>query len=312
MEAAAGSPGAQATITAAHRLDLQRRLAENFQALLFHREVRAAELGMSCRQMVQTYAKEASALLLAEVEKFCIPVQDLSGSNRTNHEVDPQQLSLNEISGGLRSIHTAPPQQPRQSVARDAAWGMLIPGSRMLPYVALKGAGVAIGRGKEALWAVCSSNSSMPGSPRLCLAAGGDSNLAEVLRRNLGFVEVPDGRVSRLHCIISLSAAAGPDGTPVPMLEDCSSNGTFLNHRKLTKGESVLLVEGDRISLVLSVAPLVEQYFTFKAGGPRDSELAGSDEHSWVGTRDLAGVQLVDDTSMRMQVLHGAPADDSS
>jgi hypothetical protein len=34
------------------------------------------------------------------------------------------------------------------------------------------------------------------------------------------------------------SAATGPNGTPLPMLEDCSSNGTFLNHRKLTKGES--------------------------------------------------------------------------
>jgi hypothetical protein len=78
--------------------------------------------------MVQTYAKEASALLLAEVEKFCIPVQVLGSSTCTSHEVDPQQLSLNEISGGLRSIHTAPPQQPRQSVARDAAWGILIPG----------------------------------------------------------------------------------------------------------------------------------------------------------------------------------------
>jgi hypothetical protein len=43
--------------------------------------------------------------------------------------------------------------------------------------------------------------------------------------------------------------------------------------------------------LVLSVAPLVEQFFTFKAGDPRDSDLAGSEEQSWVGsTHSTAGV----------------------
>lgn len=105
-------------------------------------------------------------------------------------------------------------------------------GSRMLPYVVLKGAGVAIGRGKEALWAIGGA-ASVHGTPRTCLANGGDRHLTEVLKRNLGFVEVADGRVSRLHCIISL----GPSGGQA-VLEDCSSNGTFLNHRKLAKGES--------------------------------------------------------------------------
>lgn len=102
----------------------------------------------------------------------------------------------------------------------------------MLPYVVLKGSGVAIGRGKEALWAVGGS----AGTPRSALANGCDRNLTEVLKRNLGFVEVADGRVSRLHCIISLGNAA--DGSQQAMLEDCSSNGTFLNHTKLAKGES--------------------------------------------------------------------------
>lgn len=47
----------------------------------------------------------------------------------------------------------------------------------------------------------------------------------------------------------------------------------------------VVLEEGDRISLVLSVAPLVEQFFTFRAGDPQDPELAGSDgDASWVGS----------------------------
>lgn len=82
---------------------------------------------MSSGQMLQTYAKEAATLLLAEVEKYCIPVQaptlHLSGGS----EVDPQQLSLDEISGGLRSIQTAPTQQQRPSRSRDA-WGWLEPG----------------------------------------------------------------------------------------------------------------------------------------------------------------------------------------
>jgi predicted component of type VI protein secretion system len=105
----------------------------------------------------------------------------------------------------------------------------------MLPYVVLKGSGVAIGRGKEALWAVGGTGSSA-GTPRSVLANGCDRNLTEVLKRNLGFVEVADGRVSRLHCIISLGCDA--DGAQQAMLEDCSSNGTFLNHKKLAKGES--------------------------------------------------------------------------
>lgn len=120
----------------------------------------------------------------------------------------------------------------------------------MLPYVVLKGAGVAIGRGKEALWAIGGGSS----TPRSCLAGNGtDKHLTEVLKRNLGFVEVADGRVSRLHCIISAAAAGGggsggcggggglgsngSSGSQA-VLEDCSSNGTFLNHRKLAKGES--------------------------------------------------------------------------
>ena len=46
-------------------------------------------------------------------------------------------------------------------------------------------------------------------------------------------------------------------------MQDTSSNGTFLNGVKLAKGDVVALQDGDRISLVLSVAPLAEQFFTF-------------------------------------------------
>jgi hypothetical protein len=63
----------------------------------------------------------------------------------------------------------------------------------MLPYVVLKGAGVAIGRGKEALWAVNTNNGSTSSSgcsPRSLLASGSDRRLTEVLNKNLGTQEV--------------------------------------------------------------------------------------------------------------------------
>jgi hypothetical protein len=94
-------------------------------------QMRAAELGMSSRQMLQTYAREASTLLLAEVERYCIPLEQHSrGQPSSGSSVDPQQLSLNEISGGLRSIQTAPTQQQRPARGRDAAWGWLVPGEQ--------------------------------------------------------------------------------------------------------------------------------------------------------------------------------------
>ncbi len=92
----------------------------------------------------------------------------------------------------------------------------------------------------------------------------------------MGFVEVADGRVSRLHCTMALhwplEAAA-----PAVLLEDCSSNGTFLNGRQLDRGETAPLTDGDRVSLVLSVAPLAEQYFTFRRGDPREAEYQGEE-----------------------------------
>lgn len=124
-------------------------------------------------------------------------------------------------------------------------------GSRVLPYVVLKGSGVAIGRGKEALWAVASSSNSA-GSPRSALASGSDRHLGEVLKRNLGFVEVADGRVSRLHCIISLTE--GVEGALQATLEDCSSNGTFLDGKQLTKGES-----GEQCTLVISSYIMIDR-----------------------------------------------------
>lgn len=95
-------------------------------------QVRAAELGMSSRQVVQTYAKEAATLLLAEVERYTLPVEVPAGVSHSGNSVDMQQLSLNEFSGGLRSIQTAPSHQSRPSRPHDAAWGWLVPGGCML------------------------------------------------------------------------------------------------------------------------------------------------------------------------------------
>jgi hypothetical protein len=91
-------------------------------------QVRAAELGMSSRQMVQTYAKEAATLLLAEVERYTLPLEMPAGVSHSGNGVDMQQLSLNEFSGGLRSIQTAPSGQHKPSRPHDAAWGWLVPG----------------------------------------------------------------------------------------------------------------------------------------------------------------------------------------
>ncbi|KAL4447679.1 hypothetical protein ABPG75_004898 [Micractinium tetrahymenae] len=52
-------------------------------------------------------------------------------------------------------------------------------------------------------------------------------------------------------------------------LQDLSSNGTFLNGERVGRGRAEPLSDGDRISLVLSVAPLAEQAFIFQTGDPR-------------------------------------------
>ena len=141
------------------------------------------------------------------------------------------------------------------------------------------------------------------------------------MHRALSFAEIPDGRVSRLHCIVRAdgpgaaapahkpvghpspagtprAAAAAADAAdadeaalesllhelcrldsrlalspkpstaapPAAYLEDFSSNGTFLNGERVPAGAAVGLRDGDRLSLVLSVAPLTEQFFTFHQG----------------------------------------------
>ncbi|KAK9817719.1 hypothetical protein WJX72_001212 [[Myrmecia] bisecta] len=150
-------------------------------------------------------------------------------------------------------------------------WGWLEPGSRVLPHVLLKGSGVAIGRGREAFEARKQALSSIapaaPGVPADLDAL--PSRRLNEKPKAMGFVEVADGRVSRLHCIIKMGAGQGANTGLQATLEDHSSNGTFVNGEKVAKGGAAPLQDGDRVSLVLSVAPLVEQYFIYRSGDPR-------------------------------------------
>lgn len=103
----------------------------------------------------------------------------------------------------------------------------------------------------------------------------------------LNFVEVSDGRVSRLHCVFRQEPSSADSDTRQPMAEpdceastsavyadgpkvllmDCSTNGTFVNGAMASsQGLGTPLQDGDRVSLVLSVTPLIEQYFIFHAG----------------------------------------------
>ena len=84
----------------------------------------------------------------------------------------------------------------------------------------------------------------------------------------MSFVEVCDTRVSRLHCTIRLEAPPGSSAGLQAVLEDHSSNGTYINDEKVQKGEAVPLSSGSKVSLVRSVTPWVERCFTFWEGGP--------------------------------------------
>lgn len=109
------------------------------------------------------------------------------------------------------------------------------------------------------------------------------------------FLEIPDGRISRAHCLLSAATRntaatdSSNDDSPssFPTLRDISRNGTFLNGRKLLRGEEAPLTEGDRISLVLSVAPLSELAFIFHLGHPLATISEGPPSAQWVGLKGL-------------------------
>ena len=95
--------------------------------------------------------------------------------------------------------------------------------------------------------------------------------LAEVSATALDYLEVPDGRVSKLHCMIQSEAKGGlpllSKASCQAFVEDQSANGTFLNGRRLAKGEQIPLRQGDRLSVVLSLSPMLERSFTVHFGG---------------------------------------------
>ena len=85
----------------------------------------------------------------------------------------------------------------------------------------------------------------------------------------MSFVEVGDTRVSRLHCTIRLQAPRGLTTTPLQaVLQDHSSNGTYIDDERVKPGVAVALQSGSRVSLVRSVTPWLERGFTFWEGWP--------------------------------------------
>jgi len=87
----------------------------------------------------------------------------------------------------------------------------------------------------------------------------------------MSFVELSDTRVSRLHCIIKLAAPTDSSTAPQAMLEDHSSNGTYVDDVRVKQGEPMVLSSGSKVSLVRSVTPWVERCFTFWEGTQRAS-----------------------------------------
>ena len=84
----------------------------------------------------------------------------------------------------------------------------------------------------------------------------------------MSFVEVTDTRVSRLHCTIRLEAPRHCSTALQAVLEDHSSNGTYIDDERVKAGEAVPLRSGSKVSLVRSVTPWVERCFTFWEGQP--------------------------------------------
>ncbi|PNH06810.1 hypothetical protein TSOC_006795 [Tetrabaena socialis] len=76
-----------------------------------------------------------------------------------------------------------------------------------------------------------------------------------------------DDRVSRLHATLAVQWEAGRC-PPLVTIEDHSRNGTFLNGVPLPPGRPIVLSNGDRISLVLSVNPLAEVTYKYEEAVP--------------------------------------------
>ncbi|KAL3137014.1 hypothetical protein ABBQ32_006605 [Trebouxia sp. C0010 RCD-2024] len=187
-----------------------------------------------------------------------------------------RQLSIDsQMSASIRKM--APAELPSSRVKQSHVWGWLEPSSNseLMPVTYLKGAGAAIGRGAEAFEAQQGQHAESTSSFE---AAMQTTRGADHLPK-MSFVEVGDTRVSRLHCTIRLQAPRGSASTPLQaVLQDHSSNGTYIDDERVKPGVAVPLHSGSRVSLVRSVTPWVERGFTFWEGDPRDCRSgAGSD-----------------------------------
>ena len=188
----------------------------------------------------------------------------------------PVRTHIGEDNGVRRSVsHTGngPFDDPSPTPTTDTntCWAWLEPtrdSRSALPYVMLRGNAVGIGRGPNA-FELCLHLTTTPLASQQQQPQHAPQEVPSL------FVEIPDGRVSRMHCLIFKTTTA-------PTLQDVSRNGTFLNTRKLSRGEKVCLQDGDRISLVLSVSPLSEQAFIFHEGHPLSVLLQGP-PRNWVG-----------------------------
>ncbi|DBA73902.1 TPA: hypothetical protein ACH3X2_009553 [Trebouxia sp. C0005] len=180
-----------------------------------------------------------------------------------------RQLSIDsQMSASVRKM--TPSELPTSRVKQSHVWGWLDPSSNtdLMPVTYLKGAGAAIGRDIEAFEAKQGeqgTETAPAGGSPLQAGRGGDH------LPKMSFVEVSDTRVSRLHCVIKLAAPTDSSSSPQAMLEDHSSNGTYVDDVRVKQGEPMVLTSGSKVSLVRSVTPWVERCFTFWEGDPRDS-----------------------------------------
>ncbi|CAK0751193.1 hypothetical protein CVIRNUC_002049 [Coccomyxa viridis] len=206
----------------------------------------------------------------------------------------------------------------QSEAAAPVVWGWLEPGSSALPHIQLRGNAVALGRGSGMHKSHAGAASPRGGSPRPSgfteeypLSAMSSACLTQtappraVWSKDLTFVDILDGRVSRLHCILrpgsstaaaSASSSAGAASRGACLL-DVSSNGTFINGEPASaSGRGSLIKDGDRLSLVLSVTPLVEHFFIYHAGEhPADGSV------DWAPARSIASAAADDRQQLASQ-----------
>lgn len=249
------------------------RLANDIEEQAYDSVYELVQCG-DTRSVVCQYAEVASNLLVAAVEEHLPKKVKVEFKLPSPGPASAAKMKLAPLR--TRSMTPPPPEsyKDQKSSPHRIVHGWLEPGSRVLPYVLLRDEVVVIGRGKEAY----ESNPKL--TLRGVLPSPGKSPGAVPSGRTSRFVEVADGRVSRIHCTVKTQKRDGALGVFDVCIEDCSSNGTYINGNKLGTGKRAVIKDGDRVSLVLSVAPLVEQFFIYHEGDPMMSDLEGAQD--WI------------------------------